>query len=407
MARAFLIVMDSVGCGGAEDATAYGDEGADTLGHIAEACARGAGDRAGLRHGPLHVPFMQSLGLGQAMQASTGHKPALACVDIPKGQWGYGVEISAGKDTPSGHWEIAGTPVPRPWGYFPHTIPALPQALTDALIAEAHLPGLLGNCHASGTEIIERFGAEHVKTGKPIVYTSVDSVLQIAAHEESFGRTRLYDLCAIARRLCDPLGIGRVIARPFIGPANGPFTRTPYRKDFAVLPPDGTLLQRADEARRKIVTLGKIGDIFAHRHTGEEIKAAGNDALFNKLLDVTKTLPEGGFAFANFVDFDTEHGHRRDVPGYAAALEAFDARLPAFAALLQPGDLAIITADHGNDPTFRGTDHTREHVPILAFGPDVKPGCIGRRATFADMAETVAAHLGLPKGPAGEAWTVG
>ena len=407
MARAFLIVMDSVGCGGAEDATAYGDEGADTLGHIAEACARGAGDRVGLRHGPLNVPFMQALGLGQAMQASTGHKPALAGVDAPKGQWGYGVEISAGKDTPSGHWEIAGTPVPRPWGYFPHTIPALPQALTDALIAEAHLPGLLGNCHASGTEIIERFGAEHVKTGKPIVYTSVDSVLQIAAHEESFGRARLYDLCAIARRLCDPLGIGRVIARPFIGPANGPFTRTPYRKDFAVLPPDGTLLQRADEAHRKIVTLGKIGDIFAHRHTGEEIKAAGNDALFNKLLDVTKTLPEGGFAFANFVDFDTEHGHRRDVPGYAAALEAFDARLPAFAALLQPGDLAIITADHGNDPTFRGTDHTREHVPILAFGPDVKPGCIGRRATFADMAETIAAHLGLPKGPAGEAWTVG
>lgn len=404
MARAFLIVMDSVGCGGAEDAAAYGDEGADTLGHIAQACARGEGDRAGLRGGPLRLPFMQSLGLAQAMQASTGITPALPLVEAPQGQWGYGVEISAGKDTPSGHWEIAGTPVPRPWGYFPHTIPALPQELTDALIAEAKLPGLLGNCHASGTEIIERFGTEHMRTGQPIAYTSVDSVLQIAAHEETFGRERLYDVCAIARRLCDPLGIGRVIARPFVGPAAGPFTRTPYRKDFAVLPPDGTLLQRAEVAQRKVVTLGKIGDIFAHRHTGEEIKAAGNNALFDRLLEVTKTLPDGGFAFANFVDFDTDHGHRRDVPGYAAALEAFDVRLPEFAALLRPGDLAILTADHGNDPTFRGTDHTREHVPILAFGPDIKAGCIGRRKSFADIAETMAAHLSLPQGPAGEAW---
>lgn len=405
MARAFLIVMDSVGCGGAEDASDYGDEGADTLGHIAEACARGAGDRAGLRTGPLRLPFLQSLGLAHAMQASTGRVPALALVEPPLGQWGYGVEISAGKDTPSGHWEIAGTPVSKPWGYFPHTIPAFPTALTDALIAEAKLPGILGNCHASGTEIIERFGAEHMRTGKPIAYTSVDSVLQIAAHEETFGRERLYDLCAMARRLCDPLGIGRVIARPFIGAIAGPFSRTPYRKDFAVLPPDGTLLQRAETAQRKVFTLGKIGDIFAHRYTGEEIKAAGNDALFEKLLTITKNLPDGGFVFANFVDFDTEHGHRRDVPGYAAALEAFDARLPEFVALLRPGDLVIVTADHGNDPTFPGTDHTREHAPILAFGPEIKAGNIGRRASLADIAETIAAHLGLPHGLAGKAWS--
>lgn len=407
MARAFLIVMDSVGCGGAEDAKAYGDQGADTLGHIAESCARGAGDRAGLRQGPLRLPFMQALGLAHAMQASTGHRPALPLVAQPRGQWGYGVEISAGKDTPSGHWEIAGTPVPRPWGYFPHTIPAFPVELTEALIREARLPGLLGNCHASGTDIIERLGVEHVRSGKPIAYTSVDSVLQIAAHEESFGRERLYDVCVIARRLCDPLGIGRVIARPFIGPPEGPFTRTAHRKDFAVFPPDGTILQRADEAGRAIISLGKIGDIFAHCHTGEEVKGAGNDALFDLLLTQTESLQDGGLVFANFVDFDTEFGHRRDVAGYAAALEAFDARLPELAARLKPGDLAIITADHGNDPTFQGTDHTREHVPILAFGPGLTPVSIGRRSTLADIAETIAAHLGLPKGPSGQAWPTG
>lgn len=403
MARVFLIVMDSAGCGGAEDARAYGDEGADTLGHIAEACASGAGDRAGLRAGPLHLPFMQALGLGNAMHASSGQS-AFASVAAPRGQWGYGVEISAGKDTPSGHWEIAGTPVPRPWGYFPNTVPAFPSNLREALIREAHLPGLLGNCHASGTEIIERYGVEHVRSGKPIAYTSVDSVMQIAAHEESFGRERLYEVCAIARRLCDPLGIGRVIARPFTGPPQGPFTRTPFRKDFAVLPPEGTIFDRAQSAGRAIFSLGKIGDIFAHRNTGHEMKAAGNMALFDTLLAATRDLPDGGFLFANFVDFDTEFGHRRDIPGYAAALEAFDARLPEFETLLRAGDLAIITADHGNDPAFRGTDHTREHVPILAFGPGVPAKDIGRRATFADMAETAARHLGLPEGKAGTAW---
>lgn len=404
MTRAFIIVMDSVGCGGAEDARAYGDEGADTLGHIAEACARGEGDRAGLRTGPLRLPFMQALGLGNAMQASTGKMPALATAANPRAQWGYGVEISAGKDTPSGHWEIAGTPVPKPWGYFPQTVPAFPEELTDALIRDAKLPGLLGNCHASGTEIIERFGAEHVRTGKPIAYTSVDSVLQIAAHEGSFGRERLYEVCAIARRLCDPLGIGRVIARPFIGSPEGPFTRTPYRKDFAIEPPQGTIFDRAMDAGRAIFSLGKIGDIFAHRNTGREIKAAGNMALFDALLDAARELPDNGFLFANFVDFDTEFGHRRDIPGYAAALEAFDARLPEFEKVMRPGDLAIVTADHGNDPAFRGTDHTREHVPILAFGPGIAPVSIGRRETFSDMAETVAAHLRLPPGRFGQPW---
>lgn len=404
MPRGFLLVMDSVGCGGAEDAAAYGDEGANTLGHIAQACAQGAGDRIGLRKGPLHLPFMQALGLGNAMAVSIGQTTASPPAERPCGQWGYGIEQSAGKDTPSGHWEIAGAPQLRAWGYFPDQVPALPESLTDALVREAQLPGLLGNCHASGTEILERFGVEHIKTGQPIVYTSVDSVLQIAAHEAHFGRERLYAVCAIARRLCDPLAIGRVIARPFIGEHPGAFTRTPFRKDFAMPPPEGNLFDRAHEAGRTIMSLGKIGDIFAHRNTGEEIKAAGNMPLFDRLLEATPRLADGGFLFANFVDFDTEFGHRRDVPGYAAALEAFDNRLPAFAQLMRPGDLAIITADHGNDPVFRGTDHTREHVPILVFGPGVSPHPIGARKSFADIAATLVQHLGLSPVMSGRAW---
>ena len=218
MTRAILIVLNSVGCGGAEDAGAYGDEGSDTLGHIAEACALGLGNRDGLRRGPLHIPRLAALGLGHAMLASTGRAPpGFDLASTPRGQWGFGIETSRGKDTPSGHWEIAGTPVEFDWGYFPQDVPAFPASLTDALIAEGRLPGILGNAHASGTVILEELGEEHVRTGKPICYTSADSVFQIAAHEEAFGLDRLYDLCRIARRLCDPMNIGRVIARPFVG----------------------------------------------------------------------------------------------------------------------------------------------------------------------------------------------
>ena len=402
--RALLIVLDSAGCGGAEDADAYGDTGADTLGHIAQACAAGAGDRAGLRTGPLMLPFMVGLGLGSVMEASTGRPAALVAAGTPRGRWGYGVETSRGKDTPSGHWEIAGTPVDFAWGYFPDTQPAFPPALVAALVAEGGLPGILADRHASGTQVIDDFGAEHLRTGKPICYTSVDSVLQIAAHEEAFGRERLYRLCEIGRRLCDPLRIGRVIARPFTGTPETGFVRTPYRRDFAMPPPAGTILDRATAAGRTVVTVGKIGDIFAHRATGREVKAAGNMALFDAMLEAVEALPDGGFLFANFVDFDSEFGHRRDVPGYAAALEAFDARLPGLAARLRPGDLVVLTADHGNDPTWRGTDHTREHVPILAFGPGIGAGPLGRRETLADIGESVAAHLGLqPHGP-GRSW---
>jgi phosphopentomutase len=404
MARAIVIVLDSVGCGGAEDAAVYGDEGADTLGHIAEACAQGTGDREGLRRGPLALPHLDRLGLGRAMAASTGRKsPGLGEVE-PIGHWGYGVETSMGKDTPSGHWELAGAPVRFQWGYFPTTIPAFPAALTAALVDEGRLPGILGDKHASGTGVVDELGEEHLRTLKPICYTSADSVLQIAAHEELFGLERLYEICRVARRLCDPLNIGRVIARPFIGHKVGEFVRTSHRKDFAIPPPPGNIFERAAGAGREIVSIGKIGDIFAHCHTGRELKGASNMAHVDFALSALETTGEGGLIFVNLVDFDTDYGHRRDTPGYAACLEAFDRRLPEIMARLRADDYLVVTADHGNDPTWRGFDHTREHVPLLGYGPNMKPSPIGRRVTLSDVAETLARHLRLPAGPNGTNW---
>jgi phosphopentomutase len=405
MTRALLIVLDSVGCGGAEDAASYGDAGADTLGHIAAACLEGKGDQAGLRAGPLSLPNLARLGLGLACEASTGiAPPGLALPENPTGLWGYGVEISPGKDTPSGHWEMAGCPVPFEWGYFKQLERSFPEALIADICKQGGVGGILGNCHSSGTTIIETLGAAHLRTGWPICYTSVDSVLQIAAHEEVFGLERLYALCTVVRGLVDPLNIGRVIARPFTGTAEKGFIRTANRKDFAIPPPGETLLDRAHAHHRDIITVGKIGDIFAHRATGREVKAAGNGPMLDAALGAFATLGDGGLCFTNLVDFDTEYGHRRDVAGYAAALEAFDARLPAIYAALRPGDACIITADHGNDPTWPGTDHTREHVPILAFGPGITGGRLGRRDSFADIGASMAAHLGLgPLGP-GKSW---
>jgi len=282
-------------------------------------------------------------------------------------------------------------------------VPAFPPELTRELIARAKLNGILGDRHASGTEIIERFGEEHLRTLKPICYTSVDSVLQIAAHEEAFGLERLYDLCRLARTLCDPLNIGRVIARPFLGERAGQFQRTANRKDFSMPPLPGNLLARAGAAGREIVTVGKIGDIFAHRDTGLELKGKSNDEHVDLILRALRETGDGGLIFANLVDFDTEYGHRRDVPGYAACLEAFDRRLPQIQSALRAQDICIVTADHGNDPTWRGYDHTREHAPVLAFG-DLAPRPLGERATFADIAETVAAKIGLPKGRRGTSW---
>ena len=395
MPRALLLVLDSFGIGAAADAASYGDVGADTLGHIAAVCAA--------QGRPLHLPHMNALGLGLAAELSTGQLPAGFARVNAQGQYGYGVEISKGKDTPSGHWEMAGTPVPFDWGYFPLKIPCFPAELTAAIIKQGNLPGILGNGHASGTQVIEDFGAAHMKSGMPICYTSVDSVLQIAAHEESFGLQRLYDLCKIVRHLADPYAIGRVIARPFVG-HEGAFIRTANRKDFAVPPPQGTLLERAVTAGRDVVSIGKIGDIFAHHFTGVEMKGAGNMAHFDMTLTALDRLADGGLVFANFVDFDTDYGHRRDPLGYADCLQAFDARLPELLARLRPDDLLILTADHGNDPTFKGTDHTREYVPILTRCAALPSSCIGRRTSFADIGASLAAWLKLPPTPQGTSW---
>jgi phosphopentomutase len=403
MARAFLFVLDSFGIGGAPDAAAFGDEGADTFGHIAMACAQGLADRQGLRQGPLALPNMSSLGLGRAASLATGADPAVDEAPLAPGAFfGAATEISSGKDTPSGHWEIAGLPVPFDWGYFPHEVPAFPAELVDAIVAQGGVPGILGNCHASGTEIIARLGEEHVATGRPIFYTSADSVIQIAAHEEHFGLDRLYALCVIARRLADAYNVGRIIARPFTGSDASTFERTANRRDFAVPPPEPTLLDRVVAAGGEVVGVGKIADIFARRGVSSSLKARGNMALFDATLGAMDRARAGCLVFANFVDFDTEFGHRRDVAGYAAALEAFDRRLPEALARLSAGDLLILTADHGCDPTWRGTDHTRERVPVIGLRHgDAAGGPIGVRPSFADIGETIAAHLGLPPGPHG------
>lgn len=404
MARAVLLVLDSFGCGGAEDAADFGDVGADTFGHIARACAEGRGDRDGLRAGPLRLPNLARLGLGRAHAASTGGADLLGA-DTITGAHGFAVETSKGKDTPSGHWELMGVPVRFDWGYFPATRPCFPADLIEALVREADLPGVLGEEHASGTEILARLGEEHMRTGKPIVYTSADSVFQIAAHEESFGLERLLATCEIARRLVDPLGIGRVIARPFLGTSAATFKRTPHRRDYAVPPPEPTLLDRAKAAGRDVVAIGKISDIFAGLGPTRVVKAAGNMALFDATLAALETTADGGLILTNLVDFDMEWGHRRDVPGYAAGLEAFDRRLPELEARLSPGDLVVASADHGCDPTWPGTDHTREHVPVLAFGPQVAARDLGRLG-FTDVGATFAAHLGLDPGPHGMAFSL-
>lgn len=397
MARAFLLVLDSFGIGSADDAERFGDAGADTFGHIAAACARGEGDREGLRAGPLTLPNMTRLGLVAAARGATGANPGgLAETYTPAGLWGFAAETSRGKDTPSGHWEMAGVPVLFDWGYFPDTIPCFPADLTDALIARAKLPGILGNTHASGTEIIKELGEEHVRTGKPICYTSADSVFQIAAHEEHFGLERLYAVCEIARDLVDPLNIGRVIARPFTGETAETFTRTANRRDYSVPPPAPTLLDVASGEGREVIAVGKIGDIFAHQGMTRTIKAAGNDALFDETMRQVREAPDGALVFVNFVDFDMLYGHRRDVAGYAAALEAFDARLPELEAVLKADDIVILTADHGCDPTWRGSDHTREFVPVVGFGPGLAPRALGRRKSFADIGASLASWLALP-----------
>jgi len=400
--RAIIAVLDSFGIGSAPDAARFGDAGANTFGHIAKAAAQGQADGAG-RKGPLAIPNLLSLGLGLAANDVDPSVPVMANGPAT-GLYGACAERSHGKDTPSGHWEMMGLPVEQDWGYFPQTIPTFPKPLTDALIARAKLPGILGDCHASGTEIIEKYGLEHIKTGKPICYTSADSVFQIAAHETHFGLERLYEVCHIARDLVDAYNVGRVIARPFVGEAPGAFKRTYNRHDYATPPFRPTLLDIAKAKGRQVTGIGKISDIFAGQGITHSIPTEGNDDTFARMIECVDTMPDGSITFANFVDFDQAFGHRRNIAGYAGALEAFDARIPALKAALKPGDLVVFSADHGCDPTWKGTDHTREYIPMLAFGPGIAPGPVGKRKSFADIGQSVAAHLKLGPLEAGDSF---
>ena len=398
MARAFLVVMDSVGIGGAPDAAHFfngdlPDTGANTLAHIAQACAGGRAEQG--RSGMLRLPNLDALGLGAAVRLASGDAvPGLDAT--PQGLWGAATEISPGKDTPSGHWELAGVPVPWDWHYFPDANPAFPASLSEAAARAAGVDGILGNCHASGTQIIADLGAEHMRTGKPICYTSADSVFQIAAHEDSFGLDRLLKLCADLAPRLHAMKVGRVIARPFRGDAATGFIRTGNRRDYAIAPPAPVLNNWVQEAGGHVHGIGKIGDIFSMQGIDDQRK--GDDAtLMVHLSDLVNEAAEGSLTIANFVEFDSLYGHRRDISGYARALEWFDGALGPILDRLRAGDIMILTADHGNDPSWPGTDHTRERVPVLVAGKGT--GELGQ-VGFVDVAASIAAHLGVPsQGP--------
>jgi phosphopentomutase len=409
--RAVVVILDSFGIGAAPDAARFGDSGTDTFGHIAH--WREAQGR------PLQVPNLLQLGLAQAAHSASGRWPdGLVAAAAPTGAFGAAAEVSTGKDTPSGHWELMGCPVPFEWGFFPPAgapgASVFPAERMQRWYAACGLAGSLGNCHASGTEIIDRLGDEHLRTGWPICYTSSDSVFQVAAHEQQFGLQRLYDICEAAKAIFDEINIARVIARPFLGPLLGPmegkpagakgrYKRTANRHDYIRPPPSATLLDHMVQAGREVHAVGKILDIFAARGITHHRKGDGNTELQQQTLAALHECAGGGLVFANLVDFDTLYGHRRDVAGYADALEAFDRWLPTLLAALRPGDLLALSADHGCDPTAPGSDHTRECVPLLFAGDGCPPGRdIGVRTSFCDLAQTLARHLGQPALPQGQ-----
>lgn len=403
MKRTIIMMLDSFGVGASADAASFGDVGSDTFGHIAKACAEGKADIG--REGPLKLPNLARLGLAHAAMESTGaFAPGFGDNVELIGAYGHAQELSSGKDTPSGHWEMAGVPVLFEWGYFSEHQNSFPKELTDKILARAGLDGFLGNCHASGTTILEELGEEHMRSGMPIFYTSADSVFQIACHEETFGLENLYRLCEITREELEPYNIGRVIARPFDGTGPSDFARTGNRKDYSLEPPAKTVLDKLKEAGGEVVSVGKIADIYAYCGITKKVKANGLEALFDATLAEVKSAGDNTIVFTNFVDFDSHYGHRRDVAGYAKGLEYFDARLPEMLALLGEDDLLILTADHGCDPTWQGTDHTREYVPVLAFGAGLKAGSLGRRNSFADIGQSIASHFKLEPMAYGESF---
>jgi phosphopentomutase len=376
--RIVLITLDGVGVGGQPDAAAYGDAEASTLPHVAKRC------------GGLRLPTMERLGLGHIVAV-----PGVTAAAEPCGAFGRMLERSVGKDTTTGHWEMAGLVQGEPFATFPN---GFPEEIIEAFTLRTGLRPL-GNIAASGTGILRQLGAEHLRTGRPIVYTSVDSVFQIAAHEEVIPVQRLYEICAETRRLLDAYRVGRVIARPFIGTAPDNFQRTARRRDFSMPPGGPTLLDRLQKDGLSVCGIGKIGDIFAGRGLSEAIKTVSNADGMTKTRQALEGM-EAGLVFTNLVDFDMLYGHRQDALGFGRALEEFDDWLEGFLPVLQGEDLLIISADHGCDPTTPGTDHTRESVPLLAWHPGMTGGVrLGVRQTFADVAATIGELLavaGLP-----------
>ncbi len=370
--RVIWIVLDSVGVGAMPDAAKYGDEGSDTVGNIARLLG-------------LNVPNLCDLGLGNLKPI-----PQLMHAAEPQGSFGCCTLASPGKDTTTGHWEMAGIHLEKPFPLFPHGFPPEVMGEFEGRIGRS----AIGNKAASGTEIIKELGEEHMRTGSPIVYTSADSVFQIAAHEEVVPLWELYRMCEIAREILrGPFEVGRVIARPFEG-SPGVFHRTPNRHDYAVPPPKGMLLDKLSDAKVEICSVGKIFDVFLGRGIRDHVTTKSNEDGMAKTLEAMNAV-DAGLIFVNLVDFDQQYGHRNDIEGYANALEDFDRWLPSLRAALKPGDLVILTADHGCDPTTPSTDHSREYTPLLVFGPLVRAGVnLGLRGTLSDIGQTVAANFG-------------
>jgi phosphopentomutase len=372
--RITLIVLDSLGMGEMPDAAEWGDAGADTLGHICESRQ-------------VNLPNLRAWGLGNVRPLS-----GVAPVENPRGSYGRCALRSNGKDTTTGHWEMAGIILEKAFPTYPG---GFPEEIIDSFVRDARVPGILGNYPASGTEIIKDLGEEHVRTAKPIVYTSADSVFQIAAHEEVIPVERLYEICEAARDILrGEHEVGRVIARPFVGEP-GAFRRTENRHDYAVPPPRDMLLPTLSGAGLDVVAVGKISSIYDAAGVTRELPGKNNDQSIDQTVEALKGDARG-LIFSNLVDFDMLYGHRRDVEGYARALEHFDSRLPEIEAAMREGDLLVITADHGNDPTYRGTDHTREYAPLLVYGPRARRGVnLGDRASLADIGQTIADNFGL------------
>lgn len=383
MSRAIVMVIDGFGIGHAPDAEQFGDIGANTFANLSQVFKTQQARN-------LSLPNLSKMGLVQACVDASGADIAVEPVSPEKGAYGHCAEVSTGKDTPSGHWEMAGVPVLFDWGYYTDKENSFPQELQERIFAATGINGLLGNCHASGTQIIAQLGEESIKTGLPICYTSADSVFQVAAHEEHFGLENLYEYCQKVQEIVGPMNIGRVIARPFVGNNAEDFVRTGNRRDFSILPPEPTVLDKLKDSGGHVISIGKIADIYAQQGITEKTKATGIDALVDATIDHMRTAQDNSIIFTNLVNFDQDFGHRRDPVGFGLALESFDKQLDDVVNELKADDVLFLIADHGCDPTWHGSDHTREYVPLIAYHKNIESVNLGERSTFADLGQTLA-----------------